>query len=145
MKVNKYTAVLVRDRSVNYDEAADRPDAIVEMLRRAFKADVLPNEHIWEICLNSRLNVVGLFEVGIGATSYCVTDIAGVARNALLTGAAGVVLVHNHPSGNLEASNDDVAMTKRVRDGLELLGIQLQDHLIVSNKGYVSMREDGLI
>ena len=68
MKVNKYTAVLVRDRSVNYDEAADRPDAIVEMLRRAFKADVLPNEHIWEICLNSRLNVVGLFEVGIEAS-----------------------------------------------------------------------------
>ena len=65
-------------------------------------------------------------------------------REAIRAGAAGVVLVHNHPSGSPEASADDVALTAEAGRAGALLGIPVLDHVIVAGEGYVSLREHGL-
>ncbi|MCZ6694994.1 MAG: hypothetical protein O7A63_00500, partial [Acidobacteria bacterium] len=59
--------------------------------------------------------------------------------------ALAFILVHNHPSGSLEASRDDVEFTKAMARAGDLIGISLYDHLIVSRRGYVSLKERGLI
>jgi hypothetical protein len=65
--------------------------------------------------------------------------------DAIVDRAASVILVHNHPSGNTEPSQEDVAITERLIQAGEILGIKIHDHIIVSNKGYTSMKERGLI
>jgi DNA repair protein RadC len=59
--------------------------------------------------------------------------------------AAAIILVHNHPSGDTEPSQEDIAITKRLVEAGELLGIKIHDHIIVSKNGYTSMKERGVI
>lgn len=146
MKINKYTTVLVRDRTITYNaEAADRPDVVKGILTKLFHADRLPTERVWELCINSKLEAIGAFEIGFGDMIACSADPASVARNALLTGAYGVILAHNHPSGNPMPSADDIAVTKQVSAALKLLGMELMDHIIIAQKGYYSFKENGLL
>ena len=59
--------------------------------------------------------------------------------------ALGFILVHNHPSGNLTPSQDDVSFTRAMRKAAEIMGIDLYDHLVVARTGFVSLREKGLL
>ena len=59
--------------------------------------------------------------------------------------ALGFILVHNHPSGSLTPSRDDVEFTRAMRRAAEIMGIDLYDHLVVSSEGFVSLKEKGLI
>ena len=68
-----------------------------------------------------------------------------VARRALELGAASVILVHNHPSGDPKPSRDDIEMTREVRAAAEALGIAIHDHLVIGRKGHASFRSLGLI
>ncbi len=142
MKINKYSTVLIRDRTVSYDaESFDNPKSVRDILRRLFHADRLPTERFWELCFDSQLHIVGAFEIASGGAAYCVADIPSIARNAFLTGATGVVIAHNHPSGTLEPSNDDINLTKRVKQALQILDLQLMDHIIIAQHGWYSFKE----
>lgn len=86
----------------------------------------------------------------LGWSVLCVGDLGGVqmpiyqiARNALLSNAAAVIIVHNHPSGNLNPSHQDHEITKKVKQGLETIDVQLLDHVIVTRDGYYSFEEEG--
>jgi DNA repair protein RadC len=68
-----------------------------------------------------------------------------IARRCLELSAAAIILVHNHPSGDPTPSHEDVALTKRVAQTVDVLDVALVDHLIVARRGYVSFRENGLI
>jgi DNA repair protein RadC len=65
-----------------------------------------------------------------------------VFKSAILANAVGIILCHNHPSGELTPSNEDVQITKLIVDAGKLLGIKVLDHIIVSNKGYRSLTDD---
>jgi len=56
-----------------------------------------------------------------------------------------LILVHNHPSGNLKPSDADIKLTQKIKDGAKLLEIEIHDHLIISENGYYSMADDGMI
>lgn len=75
----------------------------------------------------------------------CSLDIRLTVSLALHTLAASVILVHNHPSGDLQPSNADTALTKRTREALRLVDLKLLDHIIISEKAGLSMFEKGLI
>jgi DNA repair protein RadC len=68
-----------------------------------------------------------------------------VFSDAIVDRAASIILVHNHPSGDTEPSQEDIAITKRLVEAGELLGIKVHDHIIVSKNGYTSMKERGVI
>jgi len=68
-----------------------------------------------------------------------------VFSDAIVDRAASIILVHNHPSGDTEPSQEDIAITKRLVEAGELLGIKVHDHVIVSKNGYTSMKERGVI
>ena len=70
---------------------------------------------------------------------------AEILKAAILSNALRIVLVHNHPSGTLEPSPEDQEFTQAVRQACELMGIDLYDHLIVTDKGFCSFRERGLL
>ena len=67
-----------------------------------------------------------------------------VQPGVLLLGTTSVIFVHNHPSGDTEASEDDVQLTKRLAEAGEIMGIDVLDHIIIGGKSYVSMKREGL-
>ncbi|NBV43131.1 DNA repair protein RadC [bacterium] len=99
----------------------------------------LPKEHLRGIYLNSHYKVIHDEVIAIGTVDANIIHPREVFRPALEYAAAAVVLVHNHPSGNLEPSDDDIAITYQLMQASTLLGIDLVDHVIVSSQGFKSI------
>lgn len=102
-------------------------------------------EHFWTICLDAQNRYLGHFETSCGGTRASIVDPAVVFREALCAGAVHLILVHNHPSGNPTPSKEDLALTRQLAEGAQLLGLTLHDHLIVgSGTGrWVSLAQEG--
>ena len=95
--------------------------------------------------LNRANKVLGLFEVSTGGVSGTVADPKIIFTAALKGGASGIIVAHNHPSGNLKASQSDIDLTRKLKEAGKLLEIQLLDHVIVTTEGYFSFADEGLI
>ena len=81
--------------------------------------------------------------IGVGGQTATVVDVKVIARKALEHKATRVILFHNHPSGTLRPSIEDDSLTSKIRHGLELLDIRVDDHIIISPKGYYSYNDEG--
>jgi DNA repair protein RadC len=95
--------------------------------------------------LNRANKVLGIYEVSTGGMTGTVADAKLIFAAALKASACSIMLVHNHPSGNLKPSKQDEELTYKIKEGGKLLDIQLLDHLIISNEGYFSMQDEGFI
>jgi DNA repair protein RadC len=93
------------------------------------------------LLLDGRHRVLAERTVSLGTVSASLVGCREVYREAVREGAAGLILVHNHPSGDPEPSREDVALTRRLRAVGELVGIPLLDHVIVARGGHVSLAE----
>lgn len=103
----------------------------------------LPHEELWAIFLNRSHRIIDkqrLSQGGISETSFDMKILLKFALNAL---ASGIILCHNHPSGNLKPSQADDQLTRRVAQAVKLLDIQLLDHLIISENRYYSYSDEG--
>ncbi len=97
------------------------------------------------IHLNNRNVVVGIETVAIGTLNACTVSPREVFKAAILNSAAGVILVHNHVSGNPLASEDDIDLTKRLVESGKILGIEILDHIIIGSKEHFSFKDRGMI
>jgi DNA repair protein RadC len=114
------------------------PDDVVALLGRKLKKE--QREHFLVLLLNARHEVIGRETVSIGTLNASLVHPREVFRPAISAAAASVVLVHNHPSGDPEPSEEDLGITKRLVEAGELLGIGVLDHVIVASRGVVSFR-----
>jgi len=119
-----------------------------------FPSDVLPfvrdisdkrQEHFVCLSLNGANEVIGNRVVTVGLLNSNQVHPREVFSDPIVDRAASIILVHNHPSGDTEPSQEDIAITKRLVEAGELLGIKIHDHVIVSKNGYTSMKERGVI
>ncbi|MDX5422247.1 MAG: JAB domain-containing protein [Hymenobacteraceae bacterium] len=100
----------------------------------------------FKVLLLSRANkVLGLYEVSTGGVAGTVADPKLIFVAALKACASGIILCHNHPSGNLKPSQADLQLTKKIKQGGELLDIAVLDHLILTGEGYYSLADEGLL
>jgi DNA repair protein RadC len=106
-------------------------------------------EHIEEfkLMLLTRSNkVLGIASISKGGISGTVTDVRIVLQFAIKANASGIIICHNHPSGNLNPSESDIAITRKVKESSILMDIQLLDHLIITAEGtYYSLADNGII
>lgn len=102
-------------------------------------------EHFLVILLDARNGVVGIETVSVGSLSASIVHPREVFKPALLASAAGIVVGHNHPSGDPEPSPEDLAVTKRLANAGELLGIQIHDHVVFCERGFISLKERGVL
>lgn len=100
-------------------------------------------EEFWILLLNRRNQVTSRIKISQGGVSGTVVDPKVLFRKALALGASSVILCHNHPSGNLQPSNADFSITKKLVAAGKVLDIAVLDHLIVSRAGYYSMADQG--
>ena len=102
-------------------------------------------EEFWAILLTRSNKVIKAVQISEGGISGTVVDPKKIFRFALEESASGVILCHNHPSGNLKASQQDLDITNKLVKAGEALEIKVLDHLIVSNEGYLSFKDEGLM
>jgi DNA repair protein RadC len=98
-------------------------------------------EMILSIMLTVKNDLIGVETVSIGSITASTTTPRDVFKSAILANAVAIIVCHNHPSGELIPSKNDIEITKQLIAGGELLGIKVLDHLIVSNQGYKSLRD----
>lgn len=104
----------------------------------------LHHEEFWLLLLNKANEVLARERLSSGGMAGTVVDVKMVFKAALDARAAGLIAVHNHPSGNLQPSTADIELTKRLRKAGEWLDLPLLDHLIVSERGYYSFTDEGI-
>ena len=103
----------------------------------------LPHEEFWIVLLNRANNVIAKQRVSSGGVSDVMVDPKMVFRPAIEALASSIVLVHNHPSGQLRPSQQDIDLTRKLREAGRILDICVADHLIVAHSGYYSFVEAG--
>lgn len=102
-------------------------------------------EHFLAVLLNARNGVVGVETVSVGSLSASIVHPREVFKPAIVASAAGIVLGHNHPSGDPEPSPEDLSVTKRLAEVATLMGIELHDHVIFTKRTFVSLKERGVL
>jgi len=95
-------------------------------------------EFFWIILLTRSNTVLGMKEISSGKTHSTTISFIEIAQTAILANACGCILVHNHPSGNLNPSDSDDYITQRAEKVLNLIDITLIDHIIITEEGYYS-------
>ena len=95
--------------------------------------------------LNRANRVTGRMKISQGGVSGTVTDVRIVMKKAIETLASGLVICHNHPSGNNSPSDSDIRITQKIKEAGALMDIQLLDHLIVTGKDYYSFADNGAL
>ena len=102
-------------------------------------------EHLLGLYLDSQNHLLARETISIGSLNTTRTHPREILQPAITHLALGFILVHNHPSGTLVPSSDDIEFTRAIGRAGELMGIPLYDHVIVSRSGFVSMKEKGLL
>jgi DNA repair protein RadC len=103
-------------------------------------------KEVFTVLLLNRANqAMGILKVSEGSASACVVDIQYIFRAAILAGASGLVLCHNHPSGAAQPSRADEALTLTLKSALALVDVRVLDHMIVTRAKVLSFAEEGLI
>lgn len=116
------------------------------ILRRRWNDDTLDLSESFMIMLLNRANkVLGIYEVSSGGIAGTIADPKLIFGCALKAAASGIILAHNHPSGNLCPSQADIELTKKLKEGGKFLEIQVLDHIILTSEYYYSFADEGLI
>jgi len=105
----------------------------------------LAHEEFWILFLNRSNRVINRMKLSQGGISGTVTDVRMVMKKAIEYLASGIIVCHNHPSGNLSPSESDVKITQKIKEAGNIMDIQLLDHLIISDRDYYSFADNGLV
>jgi DNA repair protein RadC len=130
---------------------ADRPhvsstQSAYDILIAAWDANKIEMvEQCYVLLLNRSNYCIGISNIGTGGITGCVVDPKIVFATALKANATGIILAHNHPSGNLKPSNADIHLTQKIREAGKFLDLSLMDHMIVTPQGYYSFAEEGML
>ena len=104
-----------------------------------------PKEHFLVLYLNARNQVIYQEVISIGSLSASIVHPREVFRPGIERGAASIVLAHNHPSGDVTPSQEDLDLTRRLKQAGQIMGIEILDHVIVAEADYLSLKEGGYI
>ena len=148
--INKYNSAMrfsiVAERNETYrtsDSVTSSIDA--ERVARNIFQQTDIYEEMYILLLNRANKVIGHALISQGGTSGTVCDLKLIAFYAVNSLASGVIMMHNHPSGNPQPSGPDIQITKKVRDALRLLDVNLLDHLILTHDRCLSMQDECLM
>jgi DNA repair protein RadC len=123
-------------------QTVGEPADVYEILRVIYSKLDDDQEHLILLILNISNEVTGYKLISSGSQDKTLVDPRILFRNALLLGAARIIIAHNHPSGKLRASRPDLTVTKRVTEAGKILDVEVLDHIIYTPKGFLSMKSE---
>ena len=140
-------AVELSSRIDGYSESTGKtvvqtPEDVASLVRGRLRDK--KKEYFLAILLDTRNRLIRVAEVSVGSLDSSIVHPREVFKEAISASAASVIFVHNHPSGDTEASPDDVNLTKRLAEAGEIVGIDVLDHIIIGGRSHVSLKREGL-
>ena len=146
---NEGIVTLERESSTNnphIHRVLDTPAKIHRFARDGLKIHEMSEEYAYLICMNSSLKFTSVFEISHGTVNATIVNAREVYQKALLANAVAIAVAHNHPSGNVEPSKEDILLTKRLYEAGNLLNVYFTDHIIVGrgDRDYCSLKQKGL-
>ena len=146
MKIQKYQIMMVRD-SAYHIRKASKPASGPEIVAAIAESYLRNSDREQCLCLalDTRNNLIGMNTISIGSLDCSVVHPREVFKFAILANASSIILAHNHPSGDLTPSDDDVRLTKRLMEAGEIIGIDVLDHIIIGGGTYKSIAAAGLL
>lgn len=110
-----------------------------------YQDDIHIYESVFILLLNRQNHTIGYAKISQGGLSGTVVDIRIILKYAIESLSCGVILAHNHPSGQLKASPQDIQLTKKLREAMQWMDISLLDSLIITADNYTSLADEGII
>ena len=121
-------------------------ESVHKVLLNCYDTDTIELRECFKVLLLNRANrVLGVFNVSEVGISETVVDIRLVLQSAILSNASGIIVSHNHPSGEIQPSKQDDMITNRIKSACELMNINLLDHIIITSESYYSYADEGRI
>lgn len=114
-------------------------------IRDFYTDDIHIFESVFILLLNRANETIGFAKISQGGISGTVVDIRIIMKYAIESLASGVIMAHNHPSGQLKASPQDITISKKLKEGLTWMDISLLDSIIITDKYYTSLADEGVI
>lgn len=154
MKNHTFDPVSVSEIQIHYTnkiKPSERPKVTGSLdgeriLRPVFEPFIEHHEAMYAMFLNRGNKVLGCMRIGVGGVAGVAADPKIIFQGALKAHASGIILGHNHPSGNQNPSQADIELTRKVREGARLIDMVLLDHLILlPGKGYFSFADEGML
>ncbi|ADQ13574.1 JAB domain-containing protein [Halanaerobium hydrogeniformans] len=148
INIQKFSLRVVKENGGRYDldKTISNPLAARDLFIEVLELDKRTEEVFAMATLDAKNKLTGVFEVSIGSLTSSLVSPREVFKRALLQNAAAVVLGHNHPSGSIDFSSDDINITKKLVKSGNILGIKVVDHIVIgSREDYESMKERGII
>jgi DNA repair protein RadC len=145
MNIAVFRVSLVKDHTLSYATASLilSPLEVYELVKEYLQGT--DREHVIVVFLDSRSAVIGMNTVSVGTLTESLVHPREVFKGAILANAASVIVAHNHPSGEALASEADMSVTTKLKEAGRILGIPLEDHVIVGEVGYFSFRQQGML
>lgn len=132
------------DSKVKIHNAETVAEVFYNVLKNEHEIDQ-QKEHFWVMGLNTKNRVLYLELVSLGILTESVVHPREVFKSAIIKGICGLIFCHNHPSGEAEPSSNDIEITKRLKEGGELLGIKILDHIILGENDIFSFQREGIL
>ena len=126
----------------NQKSAISSPEDVYNELQA--KARGKKKEYFWAVLLDTRNKIIKSVEISIGSLDSSIVHPRELFKEAIAASASSIIVAHNHPSGNPQASQEDIKLTKRLKESGELIGIELVDHIVLGDEQFLSMKREGL-
>ena len=137
IKMEKVKSMLVENKQIS------SPDDVFRIVNKYL--DGADREHLVLLTLDTKNKITSINTVSIGSINTSIVHPREVFKTAILSNASSVILSHNHPSGDVTPSKEDVDITKRIKECGRILGIELLDHVIIGDDKYSSLKEKGIV
>lgn len=145
---DNYNNILVKEFAKNYNKGVDifdTPEKIVRVMNDVFSLNNFAEEYLYLMCMTKKCKPISFFEVSHGTHDASLVGAREIMIRALLCGAASIVIIHNHPSGDPYPSMNDIMVTKRIKAVSELIGITFIDHIIIGKEGFFSFKVNNMV
>jgi len=120
-----------------------KPEEAVKLVKNRLKDK--KKEYFLAILLDSRNQPINITQISVGSLNASIVHPREVLKEAISSSAASVILAHNHPSGDVSPSDEDIQITKRLKESGEIVGINLFDHIIIAGNNFTSLKAQGVI
>jgi DNA repair protein RadC len=134
---------IVRDGDMKAPRYIHRPAHVAQLLMEHYGS--MDREVVVVVHLDTRMQIVSVEPIATGRLNSANVNMRDLFKGAILSNAASIILAHNHPSGVVSPSPEDVAMTRKVKQAGDLLGVEVLDHLVVGYQDFASLKELGLM
>lgn len=156
MKINIYNTMLNEETRHNElkveksiicenNEKFKSPSGIHKLMTEQFELHKKAEEYVYLVSMDIKCNPLGIFELSHGTVNSSLIMPREIFIRALLSGAVGIIIIHNHPSTDITPSKQDLLVTEKIAQAGQMIGVELLDHIIIGGNEYCSMKELGVL